>query len=159
LCGPLIAPYARRLTGVDLSGGMLAQAKEKQVYDELLQAELTGYLRDHPAAFDVIVSADTLVYFGALEEVLAAASAALRAGGVLIFTLERGRGDAPPDFRLELHGRYAHAEGYVDRLLAGAGLRAEIAHADLRMESGVPVGGLVVRARKPSSAGPDHGVG
>ena len=26
LCGPLLAPYARRLAGVDLSGGMLAQA-------------------------------------------------------------------------------------------------------------------------------------
>ena len=38
LCGPLIAPYARRLTGVDLSGGMLSQAKEKNIYDELLQA-------------------------------------------------------------------------------------------------------------------------
>ena len=45
LCGPLIAPYARRLTGVDLSAGMLAQAKEKNVYDELLQTELTEYLR------------------------------------------------------------------------------------------------------------------
>ena len=29
LCGPLLAPYARRLVGVDLSEGMLARAKEK----------------------------------------------------------------------------------------------------------------------------------
>ena len=62
LCGPLVAPYARRLTGVDLSAGMLAQAKEKNVYDELFKVELTEYLRDHTEAFDLIVSADTLVY-------------------------------------------------------------------------------------------------
>ena len=69
LCGPLVAPYARRLTGVDLSAGMLAQAKEKNVYDALMKGELTEYLRDSREAFDLIVSADTLVYFGGLEDV------------------------------------------------------------------------------------------
>jgi predicted TPR repeat methyltransferase len=151
LCGPLIARYARRLTGIDLSSGMLAQAKEKRIYDELLQVELTAYLRDHPGAFDIIVSADTLVYFGALEEVIAAAAAALRPGGVFVFTLERAVADGVSEFRLELHGRYTHADAYVERLLAEAGLLPEIAHAELRMESAVPVAGLVVRARKPTA--------
>jgi predicted TPR repeat methyltransferase len=126
---------------------MLVHATEKQVYDELLQAELTGYLRDHPTGFDVIVSADTLVYFGALDDVVAAAAGALRADGLLIFTLERGV-DAGPDFRLEMHGRYTHAQPYVERMLAGSGFTADIAHAELRMESGVPVAGLVIRARR-----------
>jgi predicted TPR repeat methyltransferase len=148
LCGALVAPYARHLTGVDLSNGMLALAKEKQVYDELLQAELTGFLRDHPDSFDVIVSADTLVYFGALDDVVAAAAGALRTGGVLIFTLERSVAENAQDFRLELHGRYTHAQSYAERLLRAAGLSPEIAQAELRMESGAPVGGLVVRARK-----------
>ena len=148
LCGSLIAPYARHLTGVDLSNGMLALAKEKQLYDELLQAELTGFLRDHPDSFDVIVSADTLVYFGALEDVVAAAAGALRKGGVMVFTVEHAVADSVQDYHLELHGRYTHAQPYVERLLTAAGLTPEIAHAELRMESGTPVGGLVVRARK-----------
>lgn len=147
LCGPLIASYARKLTGVDLSAGMLAHAREKQVYDELEQAELTGYLRDHPQAFDVIVSADTLVYFGPLDEVIAAAAGALRADGVLVFTLEQAV-DAVADFRLENHGRYTHAQPYVEQLLTRCGFTAEIAHAELRMESAMPVAGLVVRARR-----------
>jgi len=147
LCGALIRPYARRLTGVDLSPGMLAQAKEKQLYDELVHIELTEYLREHPASFDVIVSADTLVYFGALENVIAAAAAALRPGGFLIFTLEHGTAATAPDYHLETHGRYTHARPYVERLLAANGLTAEIGQAELRMESGVPVAGLVVRAR------------
>src|SRR4051794_19501937 len=66
LCGPLVAPYARRLVGVDLSAGMLAEARHREVYDELVRGELTAYLRRAAGAFDVIVSADTLVYFGPL---------------------------------------------------------------------------------------------
>jgi len=53
------------------------------------------------------------------------------------------------DHRLELHGRYSHAQPYVERALAAVGLRAEIAHAELRLEAGTPVAGLVIGARKP----------
>jgi predicted TPR repeat methyltransferase len=148
LCGPLVAPYARSLTGVDLSEKMLAQAREKQVYDTVVQMELTAYLRSRPAAFDAIVSADTLVYFGDLDDAMAAAAEALRPGGMIVFTLERAVADSASDFHLETHGRYTHAERYVERVLARHGLDPEIAYADLRMESGVPVAGLVVRAVK-----------
>ena len=52
------------------------------VYDELAKRELTAFLRDPSGSFDVIVSADTLVYFGPLKAVAAAAANALRPGGV-----------------------------------------------------------------------------
>jgi len=149
LCGLLLAPYARRLTGVDLSTGMLARAKEKHIYDVLTQAELTEYLCRDSHAFDLIVSADTLVYFGDLEGVLAAAAAALRPNGLLVFTLEHAAGaSVDAVYRLELHGRYSHGRSYVERLLVRCGLRPEIVHADLRMEAGTPVAGLVIRATK-----------
>jgi predicted TPR repeat methyltransferase len=152
LCGPLLVPYARHLTGVDLSAGMLTQAKEKNCYDVLEKRELTEYLRERPEAFDVIVSADTLVYFGALDQILAAAAGALRPRGLLIFTLEHAaNAGTAADYRLELHGRYAHSRGYVERLLAGVGLIPEITPAELRMEAGTPVAGLVIRASKSES--------
>lgn len=152
LCGPLVAPYARRLTGVDLSAGMLEQAEEKRVYDALARTELTEFLRASREAFGLIVSADTLVYFGDLEHVIAAAAGALRPDGLFVFTLEHAAGDtAGIDYRLEFHGRYSHTRAYVERLLARSGFRAEIGEAELRMESGAPVAGLAVRATKSPS--------
>jgi predicted TPR repeat methyltransferase len=144
LCGPLVAPYARRLGGVDLSEAMLARARARSVYDELVKGELTAHLRGSPAAFDVIVSADTLVYFGPLDEVAAAAASALRPGGMLVFTVEELSGRAA--YELSPNGRYRHSRGHVERALAAAGLRPEIVAAELRLEAGEPVAGLVVRA-------------
>jgi predicted TPR repeat methyltransferase len=154
LCGPLVAPHARRLVGVDLSSRMLAQAEERHVYDELVKGELTAYLRGAHESFDLILSADTLVYFGPLHDVVSAAADALRPGGRLIFTVEEWRdGEASVGFSISPHGRYSHAREYVERVLLDANLCPELVRAELRMEGGAPVEGLVVRATKPCGAG------
>jgi predicted TPR repeat methyltransferase len=147
LCGVLVAPFARRLVGVDLSEKMLAHAKEKNVYHALIKAELTEFLRDNREACDLIVSADALVYFGDLDGVIAAAAGALRPGGLFVFTLEHALGDGVAH-RLEMHGRYSHGRAFVEQLLASNGLQPKIIEAELRMEAGLPVRGLVVRAAK-----------
>ena len=155
LCGPVLRPYARRLTGVDLSAGMLARAGRLGIYDELVERELVTWLSGRPGAFDIIASADTLSYFGALEPVLAAAAQALRPGGHLIFTVEHlARGD-DAEHRLEPTGRYSHAEPYLRRALEVSALAPRVVlRGVLRHESGQPVAGLVVLAeRLPRPAG------
>jgi predicted TPR repeat methyltransferase len=141
------------LVGVDLSDGMLAHARDKNVYHALINAELADYAGANRDAFDLIVSADTLVYFGDLTRVITAFAGALRPHGLLVFTLEHADG-AVVDYRLQPHGRYSHGRGYVERLLTSAGLRPKIVEAELRMEAGAPVPGLVIRAEKPVSAKP-----
>jgi predicted TPR repeat methyltransferase len=153
LCGPLIAPYVGRLTGVDLSGGMLAKARGRGVYADLVKAELTAYLAEHPGEFDLVLSADTLVYFGALEPVFEAAARSLRPGGLLIFTVEDA-GAAEGGYRINPHGRYSHAESYVRGALNAAGFAVlALEAAALRMEAGAPVPGLVCTARKTGGSG------
>jgi predicted TPR repeat methyltransferase len=155
LCGPLLRARARRLVGVDLSTGMLDKARARRVYDELVAAELGAYMSAHPATFDVVLSADTLVYFGALEDVLRAAAACLRPDGLLAFTVERwSDGGSGARFTMGPHGRYVHAEAYVAGALAGAGLRRlEIAPAVLRSELGTDVQGMVVVAQRCDEPG------
>jgi predicted TPR repeat methyltransferase len=133
---------------------MLTQAEARHVYDELYKVELTAYLRDSRGMFDVIVSADTLVYFGALEDVAAAAAGALRPGGRLIFTVEESvDAGAEAGYSISTHGRYNHTRQYVERVLSAASLRPEIVPAELRLEAGEPVKGLVVRATKRTEQG------
>jgi predicted TPR repeat methyltransferase len=151
LCAPLIAPFVARLTGVDLSAQMLAKAQARGGYDELIQGELTQYLRSHADAFDLIVSADTLCYFGTLDEPLPAAATALRPGGVVIFTVERAEGELVGElgYHLNPHGRYSHSEEYLRRVMSAAGFEVlGMTRAELRMESGWPVDGLVVSGRR-----------
>jgi predicted TPR repeat methyltransferase len=94
------------------------------------------------------VSADTLVYFGSLEQVLAAAGKALRDGGLLAFTLEKNE-DPSAAYLLHHRGRYSHSALYVQSSLQAAGLKViEFNESALRMESGKPVAGFVVVAGK-----------
>jgi predicted TPR repeat methyltransferase len=147
LCGPLVAPWARRLVGCDLSAGMLAEAERRAVYDELAKAELIAFLDDHPARFDVVISADTLCYFGALDAVAQASARALRDGGLLVFTVEAlPDADAAP-YGLLVTGRYAHGKDHLRAVLEGAGLRRQRVVAEvLRTEHGMPVHGWLVSA-------------
>jgi predicted TPR repeat methyltransferase len=156
LCAPLLRPYARRLSGVDLSPGMLEKASLRGGYDALLEHELTAFLSATQAVFDVVASADTLVYFGGLEAVARAAHGALLPGGWLAFTVERSDERHRP-FRLNPHGRYSHTEAYLRTTLDRAGFEAvDIAPAVLRQELSKPVDGWVVRARAGmSGAGTD----
>jgi predicted TPR repeat methyltransferase len=156
--GPLVRPMAGRLVGVDLSKSMVDKARARAVYDELVVEELTQFMRSRPNTFDVVASADTLVYFGALEEPLAAARQCLRPGGILVFTVERLEpalsGGA---YRLETHGRYSHSEGYVREAAAGAGFGAIASETQvLRRERGKDVVGHLVLCKAshdPSGAG------
>jgi len=154
LCGPVLRPYARRLTGLDLSPGMLARAGGRGIYDELIEREIVAGLEERPAAFDVIAAADTLNYFGALEPVFAAAAHSLRPGGHLIFTVEHLASGDDADHRLEPTGRYSHAEPYLRRALDASGLAARVVlRGVLRHEGGQPVAGLVVVAERRGEPG------
>jgi predicted TPR repeat methyltransferase len=104
-----------------------------------------------PAAYDLVASVDTLLYFGEMGPVLGAAAGALRPRGVLAFSLEAlPAGEAPErGYELAGSGRYRHGGDYVRETVAAAGLTLErVDQAQLRLERGEPVIGLVVTARK-----------
>jgi predicted TPR repeat methyltransferase len=147
LCGPLLRPWAARLAGCDLSVGMLRRARPRGCYDVLHKAELGHYLATQPAAFDLVVSADTLCYFGDLHEVLGAAATALRAAGRIVFTVEAL--DDGETLTLQATGRYAHSREHILDCLRAAGFgEAHIEPAVSRREGGRDVAGWLVSARR-----------
>jgi predicted TPR repeat methyltransferase len=149
LCGPLLRSSSRRLVGVDLSAGMLAKARERNIFDELHEADLVGFMRAHPAEYDVVFSADTLEYFGALEEPAAAAAVALKPNGLLAFTVEALPPGSGEKYRISETGRYVHHPDYVRDALTTSGFSLlQLETGVLRMALGSEVQGLVVVARK-----------
>jgi predicted TPR repeat methyltransferase len=145
LSGRALAPFARRLEGLDLSPRMLQAAAATGLYDALHEADLLDFLPAQRARYDLIAAADVLNYLGALDGALAAIAGALRPGGLAAFSLELG--EVAP-FALGEGLRFRHAPAAIAALCAAAGLQplAERA-AVLREERGTPVQGLLLVLR------------
>ena len=151
LCGPFLKDYAEQLVGVDLSPEMLRQAGEKNVYDELLEIELTDYLQQSTGGHDLLIAADTLIYIGDLRPVFAAAHEKLTTGGILLFSVEQlAASTTDAHYALGCSGRFAHTESVVRAWLLEAGFeRQQIVETHLRQEGNESVPGYLVMALKP----------
>lgn len=154
LVGTVIAPYARQLTGVDLSARMLEKAQNKNLYQRLEKADLLAMMNNEAtASYDVIVAADVFVYIGKLDAIMGEAKRLLRPGGILAFSVEaaetRPNKGESKDYCLNGKGRYAHSSSYIERIALEHGLmKSVLAPSDIRMESGTPVQGWVALLEK-----------
>ncbi len=146
LSGVALKPFAKRMTGLDLSPRMLAEAGKRKLYDALEEADLLDWLPRQRGRFDLIAAADVLNYLGDLTPALRGIAEALAPGGIAAFSIEAGA-DAP--FVLGTGLRYRHDPEHVARLAAASGL-AEIARQEtvLREEKGTPVHGVLFVLRR-----------
>ena len=151
LCGPLLKRIAARLTGVDLSSGMLAKAKQRAVYDELEEAELTNFMQNKSSSYDVVTCVDTLCYLGDLSQAVPAVFEVLNRSGWFFFTAEHHTSDQHAEaYWLQLNGRYSHRKKYLESLLKKAGFEIRnMEEVTLRNEGTDKVNGLLVAAKKP----------
>jgi predicted TPR repeat methyltransferase len=110
LCGAALQPFAKSLTGVDLAPNMLAVARQKNLYDQLITADLTDFLQNAHQQYDLILGGDVLVYMGELTTLFALTAQALRPNGLFIFNTEIDEGSA---FKMNQSGRFAHSKSYL----------------------------------------------
>lgn len=155
LCGPYLAPFAHRITGVDLAGKMLEKAAAAGHYAQLEKAEIGDYLGRHPASCDLVAAADTMIYFGDLAPVFRNVASALRPDGYFIFTVEAvtPQDPAPSGFCLHPSGRYRHSRDYVHLHLKSSGM--EVVHDSeqvLREEIRQSVAGILFVAKRTEQA-------
>jgi predicted TPR repeat methyltransferase len=148
LSGIALKPWAARLAGVDLSGQMLARARERGIYDSLDEAEIAAHLDARPeGACDLAAAMDVFVYLGDLDPVFRAVTRSLAPGGMFAFSVERLEGEG--DFHLAPSGRYAHSAAYLRARAAAHGLAEwKIGEAVIRKEAGQDVTGLLAAFTK-----------
>ncbi len=139
------------ITGVDVSAGMLAHARAKDSYDELHEADLMTMLATDDRRWPLIVAADVLCYFGALDDAFAAAHARLEPHGWFVFSLETLVADhdgvvpGNGDWALLRQGRYAHTADFVRRTAIEAGFSIHLEAPEvIRFEGGIPVDGMLL---------------
>lgn len=147
LIGEVLKPYARELTGVDLSAAMLEKAAEKHCYHQLHKADITDFLQSSNEQYDLITCMDTFIYIGDLQQVFTLMIQNLKVGGQLIFSTEK-LADAR-DYQLNISGRYSHHPDYLTNILDTTGFNLlKITDVIIRTESGCPIQGQFVCASR-----------
>lgn len=147
LSGAPFRPLVERMEGVDLSAGMIEQARRKALYDRLETGDLTEAVdryRREDARFNLILAADVFVYCADLTLIVSLVEGVLADDGLFAFTVETHAQDG---VILGPKLRYAHGEAHVRGALEAAGLCVlRLEPVSTRNEADVPVPGLLVIA-------------
>lgn len=158
LVGKALQPWASQLVGVDLSTGMLAKARDLNLYHRLQHMDVHAALvAEADDSFDVVTAADVFIYVGKLDDLVPQVGRVVRPGGLFSFSLESQEvaaqpgapGAEPPGYVLCASGRYAHSLAYMDLLAQRHGFEVLQTQATpLRLDRGRPVPGHIALWRR-----------
>jgi SAM-dependent methyltransferase len=144
------------VTGVDISAGQLALARQNVPAASFVQADM-AHLGFAPACFDAVAAFYSLIHVprGEQPALLGEIAAWLRPGGWLVATM--GAGDDEESYNEDWLGAPMYWSSYDAatnrRLMAEAGLRIAQASEETAAEFGQPVTFLWVVAQKPGGEG------
>lgn len=134
LVGEELQEKCSRMTGVDLSPRMVEAAKEKGIYHKLVCGDIVEELPGLSSSYDLIISADTVIYIGNLARLAAAIAERADPGTYLLLSTEAGEQEG---YQLLLSGRYAHHRDYVVETFTGVGFELrEVRRRPLRKDRG-----------------------
>ena len=145
LMGIQVKPIVKSLVGIDLAQRMLDRAKDRNLYDALVCADIGEFLAGNERKYDLVIAADVFVYIGDLTSIFDLAHQRLNNGVRFIFSIESG----DEDYRLQENGRYQQSDDYIRRLSAQFGFTIEeIKKTIIReeLDAGVP-GSLAILSR------------
>jgi len=147
LTGVYLGGVKGSLVGVDLSAGMIEQARRHAIYTRFVHDDLRAELQRSAAdSYDCVIANDVFIYVGDIAEIVADCFRVLRRGGQLIFSCETAADDGR-GFVLRPSKRYAHSRAYIERLCREAGC-AQLAFEDidLRQEKQTAIPGFIAVA-------------
>jgi predicted TPR repeat methyltransferase len=147
LVGAAFADLARggRLDGIDVSAAMIGKSRERAVYTQLIQGDIEDVLSTDGVSYDLIVSADTIIYFGALNRLFALVRQRLVPAGLFLLALEAKSGEA---WEQTPANRFRHSESYVRSVCAETGFSVLVLeNFHIRREHNQPVEGFAIALR------------
>ena len=153
LTGASLAGLRSHLTGVDLSEEMLAEASERECYDDLYVGEAVAFLQEiSEAPWDLIAATDVLPYIGDLDPFFAGAAKCLESTGILCVSTETAPGSTL-DYHVGAKHRFAHSPAYLEGMMAKHGFHAvELREIVVRYDEGDPVPGFLLIAARDGDA-------
>ena len=137
-----------RLDGIDIAPKMIEVARARGIYDDLILGDLETVLAAPGPPYDLVLAADTMIYFGELGPTLAGVAARLAPGGHYAFAVEAksGAGWEQTEDR-----RFRHSDSYLREAAARADLPVrDIMDCTLRHQANVPVAGFAVMLQRPA---------
>lgn len=161
------------MIGCDVSPKMVDKARATGAYTAVRVQDIHDALREEKAAsLDLVLSADTFIYVGKLEDCFHLTTIALRPGGLFAFSIEdlvlpskNGNDDAAAGndddakyanvkgFQLVASGRYAHTQAYITRLCETYNFACRLSEAIVvRKEQTLPIPGRLYVLEKIESA-------
>lgn len=150
LCGKYLCSYAvpHQLLGVDLSSKMLALAQEKNIYNQLTEADIETYLKQSKNFYDLIMAGDVFTYFGDLSPLFKQVCRHLDSHGFFIFSITENIVNEA-DFFLHMSGRFQHNIKYIEKMLEKNGFSVQKKErVVLRKEAGKKVWGYIFIASR-----------
>ena len=120
LAGVALESHSGPIVGVDVSKAMLQQAREKGIYDALVQQDIVEFLSATDLAFDYFVALDVFPYIGDLTPLFSLIKSRNTRKATLAFSTEHRESGT---YFLEKSGRYTHSKAYVEALCEQFGYR------------------------------------
>jgi len=139
------------LTGIDLSENMLKKAKEKNIYNELHNQEISEYLKNNNFKYDLVIASDVFIYIGNISELVKLINNNQSNSGYFIFSIEKSFNHET--FNLRSTGRYSHNTSYIERIISNAAYRIIKSFATvIRKENGEDIDGYIYLCQKEHSS-------
>ena len=128
---------AECLHGVDLSPGMIVEARKKGIYDRLEVSGIEEFLATTETGYDLFLAADVFIYIGDLAPIFESVRKAANARAYFVFSTEKGEEES---YALTPTGRFTHPTAYVENLARQTGFEVIASQAAvIRMQARKPV--------------------
>ncbi len=137
LCAEILHEKVKSIIGIDLSAKMIAEAKNKNIYQQLIQGDIVSSLKQCEAA-DIIIAGDVFTYIGDLSAIFSGVKSILNSKGLFAFTTEissNGR------YQLNPTMRYSHSANYIRELASSMFKILTLKEISLRHQHQEPIQG------------------